>query len=603
MRNRICCAQTAALSRQPRRSSAYSFSRSVRLYSTAAAIAAACAGVMLRLWVLQIEEHEQWRARAEQQQESALVVHAARGNILDREGRTLATSRPAFALALHPRKVRDADALSAGLARLTGRPEAYVRQKIDSPSPFVWLERGIPWSVRRELEQIRDPGLAVIKDFVRLYPQGNLAGPILGRVSRDGAGQAGIEAQFNARLAANDSRLSGNRDAHGRPSAAYTPAAAAVRSEHVRPEGSDVQLTIDAVIQSIVEREVERGAADSRAKTVFAVVTDSDSGEVLALAQSDAFNPTAPSITSVSSLRNRIIQDAFEPGSTMKAIVGALAIEHGAVRSEDIVDCGKGSHRFGRRTIHDVHPVGIVPFREAIVRSSNICLAKVAYELGKRRLWRELTNFGFGAPTGVELPGETAGILRNHSEWADIDVATHAFGHGVSVNALQLASAFSAIINGGRYHSPTIVMRPSAKSGRRVLREETSRSMRSILRDVVVGEHGTARRADIPGVLVMGKTGTAQKVRVDGRGYDGERVVASFVGAVEVPDGANLRRLTMLVVVDEPNVVPRWGGTVAAPVFRRAMEDILRYLVPQHRSIVAAALENADQPDARAFAL
>ena len=582
----------------------YEFSRSVRLYSVAALTLIATVGVFLRLWVLQVEENELWLARAASQQESKVVVQAARGEILDRQGRTLATSRPAFAVALHPRKVKDREALSDKLALLTGRPKRQILAKMSSPKPFVWLERRVPWAVRDELAEIKDPGVVVLRDFTRLYPQGNLAGPILGRVSRDGLGQAGVEAQFNGRLSATDDKLSGNRDARGKANAAYLQTAASESpSELVRPEGADVALTIDAVVQSIVEREVRLGQQDSNAKRVLAAVTDSDTGEILALAQSDSFNPTAPSVTSASSLRNRVIQDCFEPGSTMKAIVGAVAIEHGLVRENDIVDCEKGSYVFARRVINDVKPIGKVPFREAIVRSSNICMAKVAKRLGKKRLWRELSQFGFGVKTGVELPGETAGILRDQSTWAQIDLATHAFGHGVSANTLQIASAFSAIVNGGTYISPTIVKGSKQQQRRRLLREETSATMRSVLRDVVEGERGTAKRAAIPGVLVMGKTGTAQKVKADGKGYDYDNVISSFVGAVEVMDGTKPRRLTMIVVVDEPNVMPRWGGTVAAPVFRRAMQDIIHYLVPQSKSLVAATLKDAKNSDEGTLAL
>ncbi len=604
MRSGRSIKQSAKLHRRRAKTSVYEFSRSARLYSLGALMFAVTAGIFLRLWVLQVKEHQRWAERARNQQGKEVLVQAARGDILDRRGRTLATSRPAFALALHPRKVKSPDKLAAQLAELTGRPESYIRRKMSSPRPFVWLERRVPWAVRDELARIKDPSVVVMRDFVRLYPQGNLAGPILGRVSRDGAGQAGVEAMFNERLAASDDKLSGQRDARGRANAEFVPVSVgSALSEAVRPEGSDVQLTVDAVIQSIVEREVRTGLKDSRAKRVSAAVLDSDSGEVLALAQSDSFNPTAPSVESVSSLRNRVIQDSFEPGSTMKAIVGAIAIEHGIVRSGDVMDCEKGSYRFARRTIHDVHPVGKVPFKEAIVRSSNICMAKVAKRLGKTLLWRELRQFGFGSRTGVELPGETGGILRNASDWADIDLATHAFGHGVSANALQIAAAFSAIINGGVYAKPTIVRTESVPQKERVLRPETSESMRDILRDVVEGEHGTARRARIPGMIVMGKTGTAQKVRSDGQGYDNNRVIASFVGAVEVPAGPKPHRLTMIVVVDEPNVMPRWGGTVAAPVFRRAMQDIAHYLFPQSKGMVAVNLEERGSSNRGALSL
>ena len=256
-----------------------------------------------------------------------------------------------------------------------------------------------------------------------------------------------------------------------------------------------------------------------------------------------------------------------------------------------MLDCEGGRYRFGGHTIRDVHPIDTVSFSEVLVQSSNICMAKIGARMGIKRLHEALESFGFGKTTGLELKGEAAGILRAPERWRTIDIATHSFGQGVAVTALQLVQAYGALANGGLLVRPTLLKQPTGEpvESRRILRPETASTISQAIRGVTEAEHGTGKKAKISGVTVYGKTGTAQKARRDGRGYDPDRVLASFIGYVDGQEVGLDRRLVMLVIVDEPGVKPRWGGTLAGPIFRRSMERVLSHLLTQDSGLQTAS--------------
>lgn len=345
-----------------------------------------------------------------------------------------------------------------------------------------------------------------------------------------------------------------------------------------RDEGGALELSIDSVVQQILEEELDLGRETAHAKRTFGLVLDAQTGEILAMGQSlasEAGKSKDQRYSSSESLRNVVLQDAFEPGSTFKPVVAALALDRRVVQPNELINCENGNYRVGPNVVRDVHPVGIVPFTEVLVRSSNVGMTKVGSRLGQVLLHDLLAGFGFGQQSGVELAGEGRGILRPVSRWRPIDLATHSFGQGVSVTAIQLTRAYGALANGGMLIEPTILKRTGPAKGVRVLREEVANTVAKALVGVVEGEHGTGKEAAISGLAVSGKTGTAQKARSTGRGYDPDKILASFIGFV---DGAQLgvnKRLVMFVAVDEPGVKPRWGGVVAAPVFRRTMERVL----------------------------
>ncbi|MFN8389295.1 MAG: penicillin-binding protein 2 [Bdellovibrionota bacterium] len=565
-------------------------------------------GICLRLYDLQGEEFAKWSTLARKQHESTVQVHGARGTILDAEGRTLAVSVRATAVGVHPKTFKDNGDTVPQLAKLLGTTPKEIREKLKSEKPFVWLAHGMPMNFAEELKPLKLEGVATVPEFKRYYPQGRLAGMVLGHLGRDGEGLSGVELGYQSLLTAPSMQVPVRRDARGRlfpalfsapigagasslsklPSMLFDggvmPAALSSQNEPgdpvIRKEGDSVTLTLDSMLQEILEQELIRGQEESQSKRMFGVLVDAVSGEVLALAQSPGFDPNQNEISSPEALRNSVIQDAFEPGSTLKPLVAALALDHRVITRNQTFDCENGSYPFGTHVIRDVHPEGILPLSDVLIRSSNICMAKIGQKLGKANLSDGLRVYGFGEPTKIQLPGQSRGILRNPEDWADIDVLTHSFGQGISVTALQLVQAYTALANEGLMVRPTLVKgAKSAPDITRVLSKESAQAIAEILRGVTVDEHGTGQKAGIPGITVSGKTGTAQKARTDGRGYDPDKILASFIGFVNGNEIGLSRRLVLLVAADEPGTKQRWGGTVAAPVFKRAMERILSHML------------------------
>ncbi len=573
-----------------------------------------CCGALLvvgRLYALQGSEFSKWQGIAEKQHKASVRVQGARGSVVDTMGRSLAVSVKAVSVGVHPAEITDLPRAVDSLARVLGKDPKEIRAKLSERKPFVWVARGLPVSLAAELKPLKLEGVSMVQEFRRYYPQGGIAGPVLGRVSRDGDGLSGVERQFESVLKADDLRLPMRRDARGRlmnvTSNAPNADVALVRSSHdvspvVREEGQVVAISLDSVIQGIVEEEFNRGESESQAKRVFGLVMDAETGEILSLAQSSSFNPNRFDNVEPSELRSAVLQDNFEPGSTLKPIVAALALDAGKVSLNESIDCENGRYQIGKHTIRDVHPSGVLSFGEVLVRSSNICMAKMGMRMGKARLYSGLTAFGFGAPTKIELQGEARGILREVGKWSDVDEATHSFGQGVSVTALQMAQAYSALANGGLLVRPTLrKQQPGDRhEAVRVLSPNAAKSVAEILTGVTEGEHGTGKNAAIEGVKVHGKTGTAQKARANGRGYDPDKILASFVGFVNAEEIGLKRKLVMFVGVDEPGVTPRWGGAVAAPVFKRAMSRILTHLLTTGSSEPQVAGEEQRIATARA---
>jgi cell division protein FtsI (penicillin-binding protein 3) len=343
--------------------------------------------------------------------------------------------------------------------------------------------------------------------------------------------------------------------------------------------GARVELTIDADLQAYAETELERAVNEFAAEAGSAVVLSPKTGEVLAMATAPRFNPAQFRSASADRWRNRPITDVYEPGSTFKAILAAAALEAGVVSPESRIDCEGGAYRIGRRVIHDHDPYGVLTFADVIAQSSNIGSAKVGSLLGPERLAASIRDFGFGRPSGIDLPSEAPGLVLPERQWKAINVATNAFGQGVAVTPLQLARAFAAIANGGFLMRPYIVRRVMEESGRvrrvgqphierRVVSARTATQVTELLRGAV--ENGTGKAARIEGVAVAGKTGTAQKIDVGTGRYHPHDRMASFVGYLPAEDP----ELVILVVVDSPKKA-KYGGVVAAPVFHRIAEYAL----------------------------
>ncbi|MCB0360142.1 MAG: penicillin-binding protein 2, partial [Bdellovibrionales bacterium] len=456
-----------------------------RLIALAVVFLLLTSAVVTRLYFVQIEYRSFWLKRAQGQHETEITVAGARGRIIDSAGRILASSIQAGSLALHPGDVAEQErpVLAARLGSLLDRPAKDIETLLAKKTPFVWLERGLPIELVDSIGAEQLSGVVVLNEFRRYYPQGPLAGSVLGWVGRDRTGLSGVERAFDQALSATSLEVPVRRDARGHfvaampddqtsaPSSLLSrvafwgagpePLSNVTRSDAIRHEGGEIQLSIDSYVQAIVEEEFERGRAAARSKRVFGVVMDADSGEVLAMAAAPRrFNPNEIDGVSPRELRNEVIQDSFEPGSTLKPIVASAVLDSGLVSANERLDCeASGRYRVGPHIVRDVHPVGIGTLRDVLVRSSNICMAKLGQRLGARSLYRALRDFGLGQSTEIELPGEASGILRSPEQWKTIDVATHSFGQGVAVTSLQLVRAYATLANGGYLVQPTILKR------------------------------------------------------------------------------------------------------------------------------------------------
>lgn len=534
-------------------------------------------GVLLhRLVSLQITDFERWQEWAVRQHFSEVTVASERGPVLDRNGKLLAVSVPAGSVYARPHQLRDKERTARELATILEMPYEQVAARLESAQPFVWIARQVSRRTAEKVTSLGTPGVGFILESRRYYPYNTAAATLIGKVGVDGVGLSGIESLFEERLHGEQIRTKVTRDAFGN--------VIQVNSNDegfAPPRGDALTLTLDAELQVIVDEELEAGRLRANARGAIAVMLDSDSGEVLAVSNAPLVNFNHDKISSKTQLSNPALEKVFEPGSILKPIVAAAAIEAGVVRPNELIDCENGRFSFGRHTIKDVHGSSVISFRDVVVRSSNIGMTKVGARLGRERLYDALRTFGFGEPSGLRFPGETAGILRPASRWAEVDIATHSFGQGVAVNALQMARATAAIANGGILPPIRLISDRSERTARRVISEDTARAVREMMYGVVEDDHGTGGRAEIEGVRIGGKTGTAQVARTDGRGYQPGAYIASFVGFADASAIGVHKRLTMVVVVEEPRKSSIYGGTVAAPIFKRIMARSLRYLATQ----------------------
>ncbi len=546
-----------------------------RVLILAALLAVAFGGLTGRLAWLQVVKRGELAQLAERQYSRTLVLHAQRGPIVDRQGTPLATSTPTESLFVQPRAVDDPVRVAARLAPLIGVPEPDVHAALTSARPFVWLRRKLPPAVAAEVRALREPGLGFLPEPLRLYPNRELAAHVVGFEGVDG-GLEGIERAFDAELAGTPGKALVGRDALGREVTAQQVLRAP------RP-GHGVMLTIDRTIQYIAEREIDAAYRRTGSKAAMAVVLEPRTGDVLAVAIRPTFNPnTFLAVPSKDYWRDRAITDPFEPGSTFKVIMAAAALEEGVVRPDDRIYGENGSITLARTTIHDWKKYGWLTFSEVLQKSSNVGSIKVGLALGRDRYYRYMSAFGFGATTGVGLPGESRGQLRDPGRWSALSLPTMSIGQEVSVTALQMVAAFGAVANGGTLMQPRLVRatfdaegnevrRFEPRAVRQVISSETARILTRILVKVV--EAGTGHNAAIPGYEVAGKTGTAQKLDPTTRRYSRAPGVLSFIGFAPADDP----RFVMLVMLDEPKN-EKWGSEAAAPIFSAIGREALRYL-------------------------
>lgn len=531
--------------------------------------------VVGRVFYLQILQHEELVKKAERQHQHRVDLTPARGSILDRNGTPLAESIHMDSCYAEPRRIKDVGGTAAVLAPILKVPKRELVAKLSINKSFIWLEHWVAPETAACIKNMKLPGIGFAPESKRFYPNVETAAHVVGFTGRDPNGLEGIELKYDGTILGSTGYMITERDALGRN--------IAIKNTVIKDSspGNTIVLTLDKTIQFIAEKELAKAVAESNAKNGMALVMESDTGKVLAMANYPTFNPNSYSRYSLAQLRNRVVVDSFEPGSTFKVFTIAAALEAGIVKATDVYNCENGSYRIANRIIHDDHPHSRLTVSEIIKYSSNIGAAKIGFKLGEERLSTYLRNFGFGGRTGIDLPGESPGYLKRN--WYGIDLATISFGQGVSLSAIQLVSAVSAIANGGTLMKPYLVERILDDSGkevqrfepqavRRVISPETARKVSKMM-ETVTGEGGTGTKAAVDGFRVAGKTGTAQKVDPVTRLYSPSKRIGSFVGFVP----ADKPKLTIAVIIDEPQGV-KYGGVVAAPAFKGIAQNTLAYL-------------------------
>jgi cell division protein FtsI (penicillin-binding protein 3) len=491
-----------------------------------------------------------------------LEIPATRGRITDRNGVVLASSIPAKAIWAIPEDVEASPEQIAQLARLLGVNAAELKRRLASDDrTFVYLRRQVDADVADRIARLKVPGIHSSREFKRHYPEGPTSAHVIGFTNVEDRGQEGVELAHERQLAGRSGSRRVIKDRLGR----------IVDDNWLREpvDGRDIALSIDNRVQYIAHSALKAALERHRAKAGAALVIDVKSGEVLALANLPTYDPNARGKLTGDAIRNRVLTDTFEPGSTMKPFSIVAALEAGKVRPDTRIQTAPGKLTIGDRTIGDAHPHGILSVEEVVSKSSNVGTAKIALELAAQTLWETYTAAGFGQAPQLGFPGAVAGRLRPAKSWRPIEQATISYGHGVSVTLMQLARAYTAFARDGDVAPLTLLKQDAQPAGVRVMSHETAMAMRRML-EMAVGPDGTAPGARIAGYRVAGKTGTAYKLK---NGQYVREYVASFVGFAPVSDP----RIVVAVMIDEPSG-EHYGGIVAAPVFAQITAGALRTL-------------------------
>ncbi len=543
--------------------------------------------VLFRLVTLQVWQAAELSVKADRQHRKTVSLEGARGTIVDRHGKVLAMNVEVPSAFGVPTTLDSPTKTARMLAPVLQVRSDELERKLRQARSFVWLARKLDPEQGRRLERLSLDGVGVVMEGRRFYPKGPFLSHVLGFAGMDGEGLEGVEHRYESYLRGEKRMMILQRDALGR---SVFPTDLTERNP---TPGHNLALTIDEVIQYITERELEDAVTRAQAKSGTMIVLDPQTGAVLAMAVSPRFDPNVVSNLSPDRWRNKALADAYEPGSTLKAVVAAAAIEEHVVKPNTLVFGEHGRMTIANTVIHDHEKLGWVSFSQVIQKSSNIGAAKTGMALGEQRLHRYLQTFGFGQKTEIDLPGEGAGLVKRPKDWGRRSVASISMGQEIGVTPLQMVSAIAALANEGVLMKPYVVSeirgpeghllkRVSPQVRRRVVSPETAHMVTKILEGVVTD--GTGGKAAIPGFRVAGKTGTAQKIDPRTGSYSVSRFVTSFAGYVP----ADNPRLAMIVVIDEPQG-DAWGGTVAAPVFSRVGEQVLNYLgVGSHEPVTLA---------------
>ena len=556
--------------------------------------------LITRAFQLQVLSGEALKNIASRQHTTTLQIQPERGIIFDRNGEKLAASVLTDSVCADPSKIRNPKDTAEQLAGIIEVDKNTILKKISASKNFCWLARRIPPEQASKVEALNIDGIFLIKEPKRFYPNGELAGHLIGFVGLDSIGLEGLELKYDEYLKGTPEKVAWTRDAKGKRLYPRIERVAAVDDR----ASYNLILTIDSRIQHLVETQLKEAVRDKGAKGGYAMVMDPKTGEILALANEPSFDPNLFAQGNPSRGKNKLITDCYDPGSIFKPFLVAAALEEKVIKDTDRFYCENGHYAIADRVIHEAQRKrhGTLTVREILKYSSNIGSVKISERLGKEKFYHYITKFGFGSKTGIDLPGESPGLLRHYKDWTRVDASTIAFGQGISITGIQAMTALSAIANEGVMMKPFIIRGIVDKRGqvmkeyrpqivRRVISPATAKKLTSILTDVVGAEDGTGKKARIENVNVAGKTGTSQKFDFARRVFSSERVRTAFMGFFP----AEAPQVVMIVVLDEPQR-DKWGGVASAPVFKRIGEQMLTCFKTQIRENVSP-LPKEEIPD------
>ncbi|MDX6384704.1 MAG: hypothetical protein QOK48_2277, partial [Blastocatellia bacterium] len=563
----------------PRRSTAIEAPRAGNSHRRTLIVAVGLVGWMLiigaRLVQLQVSQHETFTAKARNQQLSSIETSPTRGPVVDRQGRELARSIETASFFADPREVLDANDTAKKISAITGQDREELAKRldtaIDAKKQFVWIARRVDIEAAKKLDAMELKGIYSRKEPKRYYPNDSLAAHVLGFVGMEENGLGGVEQYYNEKIRGEAGKVFLERDGSSERRI--------FDSYEVRPNpGQTVVLTIDQTIQYRTEQALGAAVERAHAKSGTAIVMDPRTGEILALANAPSFNPNQSQEAPAEARANAALQSIYEPGSTFKIVAYSAAIEKGLVKPEDKIDCQMGQITVAGRLIHDHKPFGLLTIADALAQSSNVGAIKLGLLVGNDSMYEYMKRLGFGSRTGIDLTGESPGILRSLNRWQPSSIGSLAIGQEIGVTPLQMATAYCVLANDGMLVKPHLVRELRSPDGtvmfqakaetRRALKPETTQALRNMLEGVTL--HGTARKAQLEGYTAAGKTGTAQKIDPKTHAYSATKYIGSFVGFAPVNNPA----VVIIVVIDEPQGAYH-GGDVAAPVFREIAEQIL----------------------------
>lgn len=551
-----------------------------RLYALSAILLLWIAAIGLRLVDLQVLHYGDFTQRAQRQQQRTIEVSPRRGIIYDRHGHELAMSVMVDSVFAVPAEIPDQASTAALLGRILSVDSREILARMKVSHAFCWVARKVDADLAARVRALNLKGIYFQKEPKRFYPKRELAAQALGYVGTDDEGLGGIEREYDEHLRGNPGKMLISMDARRRWFG---------RVERQPDPGQNVVLTIDEKIQYIAERELQTAMQETQAIAGTVIVSNPHTGEILALANRPSFNPNLFNKVPTAFLKNHAVSDVYEPGSTFKMVTVAAALEEKLTRPDEMIDCQMGAIVVGGMRIRDHEKFGVIPVTDIIAKSSDVGAIKLGLRLGEERFDHYIRAFGFGAQSGVELPGETRGLAKPVGRWSKVSIGAISMGQEIGISAMQLDGLISTIANDGVWVAPHIVAAPQgalrqlayrAEKGppseqRRVVSNLTAAQMKMMLQQVVL--RGTGRKAQLDGYSAAGKTGTAQKVDPSTGAYSRSKYVASFAGFAPI----NSPALSVVVILDSA-VGLHQGGQVCAPVFQRVMQQALEYLNVPH---------------------